>query len=278
MPAPDRLVLLGQPVSHSLSPVFQNAALAHAGLAARYTALDVSTRDLSRVIRELAQSGAAGNVTIPHKEDAAACCDVLTPLARRIGAINTWWWSDGALHGDNTDAGGFTDAIVTLLGSVPVGARVAVLGAGGAARAVVAALAEWPGCDVAIWSRTPDRSAYLVGLGPADRTRREEIMADALRGATLVVNTTPIGLRDEQVPVNPGVLSARASVYDLVYRRDGDTPFVRLARAQGRRAADGLGMLIAQGARSWASWFDGLAPDRDVMWRAALAARETGTA
>jgi shikimate dehydrogenase len=97
-------------------------------------------------------------------------------------------------------------------------------------------------------------------------------MADALRGADLVVNTTPVGMRDEQVPVNPGVLHRGAACLDLVYRRGGTTPFVRLARAQGRRADDGLPMLIAQGARSWQRWFDDITPDRDVMRQAAISA------
>ena len=96
-------------------------------------------------------------------------------------------------------------------------------------------------------------------------------MAHALRGADLVVNTTPIGMQDEQVPVNPGVLRTGAACLDLVYRRSGPTTFVKLARAQGRRADDGLAMLIGQGARSWQRWF-GVSPDRDVMWRAVHAA------
>ena len=267
MRAPVRLVLLGQPVSHSLSPVFQNAALEAAGLPARYEALDVSPSELAATLRTLANEGAAGNVTVPHKEQAAALCEHLTPLAARVSAVNTWWSVDGALHGDNTDVAGFDDAVLSLVGRIPVGARVAVLGAGGAARAAVAAVREWPGADLAIWSRTLDRAASLVALGPVGATRAEEFMAHALLGADLVVNATPIGLRDDGVPVNPGVLRRGAAVLDMVYRRDGATPFVQLARADGHPATDGLPMLIAQGAHAWARWFD-VAPDREVMWRA----------
>ena len=267
MARPGRLVLLGQPVSQSLSPVFQNAALRAAGLDVRYEACDVSDDALDATLAALVRDGAAGNATIPHKERVAQRCDVLTPLAERLGAVNTWWSVDGRLHGDNTDVGGFDDAVVALLGEIPRAIKVAVLGAGGSARAVAAAISAWPGSRLAIWARTPARAAALVPLGPVGATSAEEFMADALRGAALVVNTTPIGMRDDQVPVNPGVLHTGAACLDLVYRRGGPTPFVQLARAQQRRADDGLCMLIGQGARSWHRWFGDIEPDRDVMWR-----------
>ena len=268
MPRPTRLLLLGQPVSHSLSPRFQNAALRDAGLDVSYATLDVADDALAGTLRSLAAEGAAGNVTIPHKERVADLCDVLSPLAARLGAVNTWWSVDGALHGDNTDVGGFDDAVVALLGDLPQRSKIAVLGAGGSARAVVAAIATWSGCELAIWARTASRAEALRPLGPRHATTVEEFMANALRGADLVVNTTPIGMRDEQVPVNPGVLRAGAACLDLVYRRTGPTPFVQLARSQGRRADDGLRMLIAQGARSWQRWFGDIEPDRAVMWDA----------
>jgi shikimate dehydrogenase len=265
---PGRLILLGQPVSQSLSPLFQNAALRHAGLHAHYDALDVSPDALERTVRALADEGAAGNVTIPHKERVAALCDVLSPLASRLGAVNTWWSEGGVLHGDNTDVGGFDDAIVALLGKIPVGARVALLGAGGSARAVAAAVSAWPESSLAVWARNPASAAAVVALGPAGQSTAEESMAEALRHADLVVNATPIGMRDDNIPVNPDVMRAGAACFDLVYRRDGSpTPFVSLARAQGRRADNGLTMLIAQGARSWQRWF-GIAPDQSVMMRA----------
>jgi shikimate dehydrogenase len=264
---PGRLILLGQPVSQSLSPLFQNAALRHAGLHAHYDVLNVSADALERTLRALADEGAAGNVTIPHKERVAALCDVLSPLASRLGAVNTWWSEGGVLHGDNTDVGGFDDAIVALLGKIPIGARVALLGAGGSARAVAAAVSAWPKSSLAVWARNPASAATVVALGPASQSTAEESMAEALRHADLVVNATPIGMRDNNIPVNPDVLRAGATCFDLVYRRDGSpTPFVALARAQGRRADNGLTMLIAQGARSWQRWF-GIAPDQSVMIR-----------
>jgi len=275
MPRPGRLILLGQPVSQSLSPLFQNAALQAAGLAVRYEALGVRDDALDATLAALVTDGAAGNVTIPHKERVATRCDVLTPLAARLGAVNTWWVESGRLHGDNTDVGGFDDAAVALMGELPRGMKITVLGAGGSARAVVAAIAGWPDCEVSIWARTPASAESLVELGPTRHTRVEGDMMQAVLGAGLVVNATPIGMRDEQVPVDPGLLREGAACLDLVYRRSGVTPFVQLARAQGRRADDGLQMLIAQGARSWERWFGDVVPDREVMWRSVSRERDT---
>jgi shikimate dehydrogenase len=275
MPRPGRLILLGRPVSQSLSPLFQNAALQAAGLAVRYEALEVRDDALDATLDALVTDGAAGNVTIPHKERVATRCDVLTPLAARLGAVNTWWVESGRLHGDNTDVGGFDDAAVALMGELPHGMKITVLGAGGSARAVVAAIAGWPDCEVSIWARTPASAESLVDLGPTGHTRVEGVMTQAVRGAGLVVNATPIGMRDEQVPVDPGLLREGAACLDLVYRRRGVPPFVQRARAQGRRADDGLQMLIAQGARSWERWFGDVVPDREVMWRAVSRERDT---
>ena len=275
MPRPGRLMLLGQPVSQSLSPLFQNAALQAAGLAVRYEALEVRDDALDATLAALVTDGAAGNVTIPHKQRVATRCDVLTPLAARLGAVNTWWVESGRLHGDNTDVGGFDDAAVALMGELPRGMKITVLGAGGSARAVVAAIAGWSDCEVSIWARTPASAESLVELGPTGRTQVEGDMTQAVLGAGLVVNATPIGMRDEQVPVDPGLLREGAACLDLVYRRSGVTPFVELARAQDRRADDGLQMLIAQGARSWQRWFGDVVPDREVMFRSVSRERDT---
>jgi len=153
--------------------------------------------------------------------------------------------------------------------------KITVLGAGGSARAVVAAIAGWPDCEVSIWARTPASAESLVELGPTGHTRVEGDMTQAVLGAGLVVNATPIGMRDEQVPVEPSLLREGAACLDLVYRRAGVTPFVQIARAQGRRADDGLQMLIAQGARSWQRWFGDVVPDREVMWRSVSRERDT---
>ena len=268
---PGRLVLIGHPVAHSLSPTFQNAALRRAGLPFVYEALDVAPDELAPRFVALTAERAAGNVTIPHKEAVAALCDRLTPIAQRVGAVNTFWHDGAGVVGDNTDVGGVDAAVVELLGERPRGIRVALIGAGGSAAAVLAAAEGWAGCQVALWSRRLERSRALAArfAGVATET---EFLAEAVRGAELVVNATPIGLADDSIPVPPALLRRRAALLDLVYRRDGPTAWVRLARGQQRPATDGLPMLVAQGALAFERWF-GRPPDQDAMW---AAVREAG--
>lgn len=263
---PGRLALLGHPVAQSLSPTFQNAALRRAGVPLRYEALDVPPEALAGTWDALRAERGAGNVTIPHKEAVARLCDRLTPLARRVGAVNTFWCEAGGVVGDNTDVGGFDAAVGQLLGGAPARRRVAVLGAGGAAAAVLAAVERWPESSAAVWSRGGERAAALAARF-AGVARSVELLAEALRDADLVVNATPIGLRSDDIPVPPSLLRRSAAVVDLVYRHDGPTPWVRLARARGLRAIDGLPMLVEQGALAFERWF-GRAPDRETMWAA----------
>jgi shikimate dehydrogenase len=263
--APRRLLLLGHPVAHSLSPVFQNAALRALGSDLRYEALDVPPERFAETFRTLALDGAAGNVTVPYKAAAAEACDQIMPLARRVGAVNTFWTVGGRLVGDNTDVGGFHAAARALLGAEPRELRVALLGAGGAAAAVLAAVAEWPASTVAVWNRSPDRAVRLAAAFAGVATAAE-FLATAVRGADLVVNATTVGMRDDDVPFHPAILARRAAVLDLVYR-PGETAWVRLARARGLRAADGLTMLVEQGALAFERWL-GVPPDRAAMWAA----------
>ena len=266
-PAPTRLVLLGHPVAHSLSPAIQSAALRAAGIGATYEALDVGAGAFADALRGLAARRAAGNVTVPHKERAAAVCDRLTPLAERVGAVNTWWVDeDGGLVGDNTDVGGFDAAARLLRGSGWSNCRVALIGAGGSAAAALAAMERWPACYVAVWNRTPGRAGSLAGRF-AGLAHAVPTLADALDRADLVVNATPLGLRDaDDLPAPVLALPRRAAVLDLVYRRGG-TAWVRQARLRRHLASDGLPMLIEQGALAFERWF-GREPDREAMWAA----------
>lgn len=262
---PGRLVLLGHPVAHSLSPVFQNAALVAAGLPLQYEALDVAPTELPAMVGLLADARAAGNVTVPHKEAVYAWCQRRTPLAERVGAVNTFWTEDGGLVGDNTDVGGFDAAVERLLGRRPSGLTVALLGAGGAAAAVCAAVERWSGSRVLVNARRPERAEQLAARFPeTTRTARGEM--EAIRDADLIVNATPLGLEGTLMPIAPGSIPARAAVLDLTYRR-GRTPWVKTCRARGLRADDGLPMLVEQGALAFAKWF-GVEPDREAMWRA----------
>ena len=264
-PLPGRLVLLGHPVAHSLSPRFQNAALRAANIPLEYEALDVPPEALDVTLAELGESRAAGNVTIPHKEAVAARCTRRSALADRCGAVNTFWHEDGALVGDNTDVGGVDAIAGALLGDARADARVALIGAGGSAAAVLAAAERWGAATVQLYNRNVERAHALASRFNAS-VRVAASLEGALDGATLVVNATPVGLHDDDVPVPIDALPRDAAVFDLVYRAH-ETAWVRAARTAGHRAADGEGMLVEQGALSFERWF-GIEPDRDAMWRA----------
>lgn len=266
MERPRRLVLLGHPVSQSLSPVFQQAALERAGIALTYEAIDVMAPDLPSMLAQLTRDGAAGNVTVPHKEAVAALCAGRTPLAERVGAVNTFWVdAEGRLQGDNTDVGGFDHAARRLLDRDPAGLTVGVLGAGGAAAAVCEAVRGWSGSRVVLHARTRDRAQKLAERYAAIATV-VETEVDALEGADLLVNATPMGGEGSLMPIAPGMIPPNVAVMDLTYRR-GRTPWARSCRARGLKADDGLPMLIEQGALAFERWF-GVAPDREAMWAA----------
>jgi shikimate dehydrogenase len=258
---PGRLVLLGHPVSHSLSPKFQNAALRCAALPLTYEPLDVAPSQLDATLSSLVATGAAGNVTIPHKARVAARCARLTPLAARVGAVNTFWVEDGALAGDNTDVGGFREALTSLAPDLDRSRSVALLGAGGAAAAVLAALEDEGFSEVRVHARSLERAQALGDRFPCAVVVPDG--ADAVRDAALVVNATPVGLDGHAQPIDVRLLGSDAAVLDLVFG-PSETPFVHAARARGLRASDGLEMLLAQGALAFERWF-GIPPDRGAM-------------
>jgi shikimate dehydrogenase len=260
---PTRLVLLGHPVSHSLSPTLQNAALRKAGIAATYEALDVDPAKLDQTVADLQAQGAAGNVTVPFKERVFALCDELTPTARRVGAVNTWWVESGRLVGDNTDVGGFIAAAKQVI--EPRDISVGVIGAGGAAAAVLAAIESWPGCFAHVYNRTPERARILCERFSTVAQPVDDI--GAVAGAQLVVNATSVGLRNDDVPADLSLFSRdNTVVVDLVYK-PGETRFIRALRSRGVRGIDGTFMLLEQGALAFERWF-GREPDRAVMWNA----------
>lgn len=254
----------------------QGAALRAAGLATRYEAWDVPPGALPGVLARLREEGAAGNVTIPHKEAVAAVAGRLTPEAQQVGAVNTFWHDAGTLVGHNTDLGGARAAVAALWTPALSGSPVLLLGSGGSAAALLVAVSEVPHGGVQIVARTPARATRL---GERLRVDARVVAADATAGsaagapralverAGLVINATPIGQRDHGVPVPVSWLAPDAAVLDLVYAPAG-TVWVRASRAAGRRAEDGRRMLVEQGALAFAAWF-GIPADRDVM-RAAV--------
>jgi shikimate dehydrogenase len=245
--------VLGHPVAHSRSPAMHNAAFEALGLDWRYVKLPVPPELFAETVRALPGSGYRGaNVTIPHKLAALAVADSATEAARAVGAANTLTFADGgAIEADNTDAGGF----IAALGEQPAGRRALVLGAGGAARAVVWALVEAGAAEVSVWNRTPGRAEDLAAALGARAVRRPE-------AADIVVNATSVGLHDDDASALPleGMEAPEAAV-ELVYRGDQSaTPFAAWALRGGSRLVDGLEILVRQGALSFTLWTGREAP------------------
>lgn len=250
--------LLGDPVAHSLSPTMQNAAFRALGLDAAYVALRCDAARLGALMETLAAQGGGGNVTIPHKEAAAA---VLSRHGCHSEPVcNTFWGEEGQLRGTETDSAGILAALDRL--EAPRGSWCLV-GTGGSARAALRA-AQQAGALVAVRSRVAERAeafqrvAVEAGLEPADPA-----------ACDVVINCTPLGLSDRDPPpiARADVPAARVAL-DLVYRR-GETAWVRAMRGAGARAADGREVLVEQGAVAFERWFPGRAAPREVM-RAAV--------
>ncbi len=273
----NRLAVIGDPIAHSLSPAMHNAALHAAGIAGSYQAIQVSSDKLEAQIHLLRAQGYRGfNVTIPHKERIAAYLDQID-VSARIGAVNTVVNRQGALFGYNTDIGGFSRALRSLLPD-PAGLRAVVLGAGGSALAVVHAL-QVERATVTVVNRSVARAEYLASRVSGSITvlpiGRKAI--DAITHADLLVNTTPRGmghLATLSALPDGCRLSSRTAVFDLVYGRT--TPLLTQAAAGGCRIANGLEMLVQQGALSFQLW-TGIAPDIPVMREACAHALEVPT-
>lgn len=258
--------VIGWPVGHSRSPRLHGHWLDHYGIDGAYVPLPVQPGHFQAVLRVLPQMGFVGaNVTVPHKEAALALVDHVEPLARRIGAVNTLVVrADGSLEGRNTDAFGF----IENLRQQPAGFRAAagpavVLGAGGAARAVVAALIDDGVPSLRLINRTTERAVELAHqLG--GQTRIEVVdwqeRTAALAGAALLVNTTTLGMVGQPpLPLDLAELPVDAVVTDIVYA-PLQTDLLQQARHRGNVAVDGLGMLLHQGRPGFAAWF-GVMPE-----------------
>jgi shikimate dehydrogenase len=266
---------LGDPVSHSFSPIIQNAACAAAGVDGVYVALRCDRAGLSALMESIAQGGGGGNVTLPHKERAAAVVEMPSEAVRRTGACNTFWNEGGKIRGDNTDVEGFRRALEAFLERSPRDHRVLVLGAGGAARAVLLALLDEGVKDITLHNRTVERARAVSRRLGGERVRVVSPVEELDGGQfDLVVNSTRLGLDPtDPLPLDLHRLGRVGAVMDLVYG-DAPTPFVREARTFGVPATDGGEMLVQQGAVSFERWWGREAPV-DSM-RAALEACRGG--
>ncbi len=250
------IALLGDPVEHSYSPVIQNAAFSETDTDGVYVAIKCSVQDLPGLMGAIGRAGGAGNITLPHKEKAAAVVDVRSEAVRRTGACNTFWGQDGQIHGDNTDVEGFKRAARTFLDRSLDGARVLLIGAGGAARAVLVGLMDEGVGEVVVTNRTIERARGMARRIGGERVRVADTPAIIDDGDfDLVVNATRVGLgSDESLPFDLARVSRAGAVMDLVYG-PGPTLFLKEAARLGIRACDGGEMLVQQGAVAFECWW-----------------------
>ena len=268
--------VIGDPVEHSRSPQMHNAAFAKAGLDYVYVPFHVLPNDLAAAIAGFQAINVVGiNVTLPHKQAVISHLTSISREAELIGAVNTLTFTDAGIHGDNTDAPGVLRALEENSNmSVPVGENVVVLGAGGAARAVVVALALAGVASITIANRTVERAVALAeemgqktgvsmrGLGLTDAQ-----LPVAVRESLLLINTATVSM-DTTHPllISADWLQPGTIVYDIVYTPPV-TPLMRAAAARGCETLGGIGMLVHQGAIAFEKW-TGIAPCTETMHQA----------
>ena len=276
--------LLGNPVRHSLSPAMHNAALQALQLNWSYLALPCASKNLKEVLQGLRAVNCRGlNVTIPHKQDVAELCQELSPLAKRLGAVNTLIPLDsGGWHGTNTDVEGF----LTPLGeqSSWQNCHGVIIGCGGSARAIAAGLQSLRLASITVIGRRQEAlDAFIADLQSNDAPLTECLqsspnLASLMKRADLVVNTTPVGMAQhgdaQAFPLGEAIwsqLQGSAMLYDLVYT-PRPTAWLRWGQSRGHRCIDGLEMLVQQGAASLRLWSDRNDVPVETMRRAAEAA------
>lgn len=271
--------VMGWPVSHSLSPRLHGFWLGELGIDGTYHALSVAPDDLEDSLRSLPERGFAGvNLTVPHKEAASSIVDTMDSAAMRIGAVNTIVvGADGSLAGGNTDGYGFIENLKSgAPGWTPDNSTAVVLGAGGAARAIVAALLDGGVKELRLVNRTQSRAESLkddiggaiVVVPWSDRTK-------ALEGAGLLVNTTTLGMTGEEpLEIHLSPLPAAAIVTDIVYA-PLITPLLKDAAKRGNPTVDGLGMLLHQARPGFHQWFGAEPAVTDALREHVLEGLET---
>lgn len=271
-----RFVVVGNPVAHSRSPQIHAAFGRQTGVALIYDRLLATPESFAASVHAFAQEGGIGmNVTVPFKELAFNLADVLTPRAQAAGAVNTLHFVAGAVHGDNTDGAGLVNDLLGRFAVPLQGARVMLIGAGGAARGAMQPLLAAGIAHLSIANRTLARAQVLVDRAltwPGVEPHRIEAialaaLADAGCQPDIIIHATPAGLSGS-VPDLPDALFAHARLaYDMGYA-DAPTPFMQRALQTGcTRVVDGLGMLVEQAAESFALWH-GVRPITDPVFEA----------
>ena len=281
------IALLGHPVAHSISPPMQQAALDALGVDARYEAWDVPPGEVAQAVERLRAADVLGaNVTVPHKVELLRRADEVDDLAAEVGAVNTIVPREGRLHGANTDVAGVLRTLADA-GVEVAGGEVVLIGAGGAARAVVVAMRAEGATRLTIANRTPGNAEALTGLGGDELEVRiapldpgSPLLREAMERARLVIHSTTLGMwhgpDESATPIPAELFVAGQAALDLVYIPER-TPFLRAAEAAGAQPIGGLGMLVHQGAESFRMW-TGLEPPVEVMFAAARATLARRTA
>lgn len=257
-----KALIIGRPVKHARSPLIHAYWLEKLGIAGAYERAEVMPGAVAAFLRELPGRGfAGGNVTIPHKEEAFAACDRLSELAQVVRAVNTFWFEDGVLCGDNTDGTGFVAHLDQQFpGWDSKRPRILLLGAGGAARGLIVPLLNRNPESLVISNRSRDRAEILAAdiepFRPGKLTLLDWDKRDAaLAGFDLVINTTSLGMTgNPPLEIDLSALPADAIVADCVYV-PLETPLLAAARARGLRTLDGLGMLLHQAVPGFERWF-----------------------
>ncbi|MER8700544.1 shikimate dehydrogenase [Mesorhizobium sp. M1273] len=260
--APKKAFVTGHPIAHSRSPKIHGHWLAKYGIDGVYEAIDVAPEAFAEFLQALqAQGYRGGNVTIPHKEAAFALAARRDADAEQIGAVNTLWFENGELCGGNTDAHGFAANLDEYAPGWAANGPAVVLGAGGAARAVIHALKQRGVSDIHIVNRTLARAQELRDrFGAGVSAHNLAATGELLEDAGLLVNTTALGMHgNEGLSADPGRLPDRAIVTDIVYV-PLETPLLATAKARGLRTVDGLGMLLHQAVPGFERWF-GIRPE-----------------
>lgn len=252
--------VIGDPIRHSLSPAIHNAAFDALGLDMVCVAMPVAAGRAAEAVAAVRLLDLVGmSVTMPHKADVAAAVERCTPAARRLGAVNCVFRDGGDVVGDNTDGPGFVDAFVAETGRTFEGASVAVLGAGGAARAVIEAVGAAGAAEVLVVNRSPGPAAVAAALTDVGRVAP----GDAVASVDVVINATSVGMAGGPAPeamvVDPSWLRGEQVVCDLVYR-PLVTPLLAAAADRGAVVVGGLGMLVHQAARAFTAWTGRPAP------------------
>lgn len=252
----DLYAVFGNPVAHSRSPAIHTAFAAETGQDLRYEARLAPRDDFAQAIAEFVLAGGRGaNVTVPFKEEAFRLATRLSERAARAGAVNTLTFNGGEILGDNTDGAGLVADIVDNLGYALAGRRILLLGAGGAARGVIAPVLAIGPASLTIANRSVGKAEDLAAnFGDLAEIRALSFAQLAGKSFDLVVNATSASLSGESLPLPSGIFGAGSLAYDMMYGK-GETPFMVLARAQGAaRCADGLGMLVGQAAEAFHVW------------------------